>query len=239
MIEVKFKRINVDTVRCLITEEELHENGLDVDDFLANDGKTEEFLRRIITMAETEVGYKAHGGNISIQVSVLPDHVLALTFSEKTNAGIMNVLENLKSVMENLSKNVAEASQQAQPETDETKITIPGAKEKQAHVVSDGIIPGSCEYQIQFDRMEYFDAYSRSVQLEMPVENRLYKLPQDHMYFLLMKKGDMNDRQLCRLLSTALDFATGVYSHDAVRAFIEEHGESIIEKNAIQVMQQL
>ena len=48
MIEVKFKRINVDTVRCLITEEELHENGLDVDDFLANDGKTEEFLRRLI-----------------------------------------------------------------------------------------------------------------------------------------------------------------------------------------------
>ena len=235
---MKFKRINVDTVRCLITEEELHENGLDVDDFLANDGKTEEFLRRIITMAETEVGYKVHGGNISIQVSVLPDHVLALTFSEKTNAGIMNVLENLKSVMENLSKNVAEVSQ-AQQEAEESKIPIQGTGEKQAHAVSDGIIPGSCEYQIQFDSMEYFDAYSRSVLLEMPVENRLYKLQQDHMYFLLMKKGDMNDRQLCRLLSTALDFATGIYSHDAVRAFIEEHGESIIEKNAIQVMQQL
>ncbi len=238
MIEVKFKRVNVDTVRCLITEEELHENGLDVDDFLANDGKTEEFLRRIITMAETEVGYKVHGGNISIQVSVLPDHVLALTFSEKTNAGIMNVLENLKSVMENLSKNAAEVSQ-AQQEAEESEIPIQGAREKQAHAVSEGIIPGSCEYQIQFDSMEYFDAYSRSVLLEMPVENRLYKLPQDHMYFLLMKKGDMNDRQLCRLLSTALDFATGIYSHDAVRAFIEEHGESIIEKNAIQVMQQL
>ena len=235
---MKFKRINVDTVRCLITEEELHENGLDVDDFLANDGKTEEFLRRIITMAETEVGYKEHGGNISIQVSVLPDHVLALTFSEKTNAGIMNVLENLKSVMENLSKNAAEVSQ-AQQEAEESEIPIQGAREKQAHAVSEGIIPGSCEYQIQFDSMEYFDAYSRSVLLEMPVENRLYKLPQDHMYFLLMKKGDMNDRQLCRLLSTALDFATGIYSHDAVRAFIEEHGESIIEKNAIQVMQQL
>lgn len=238
MIEVKFKRVNVDTVRCLITEEELHENGLDVDDFLANDGKTEEFLRRIITMAETEVGYKVHGGNISIQVSVLPDHVLALTFSEKTNAGIMNVLENLKSVMENLSKNAAEVSQ-AQQEAEESEIPIQGAREKQAHAVSEGIIPGSCEYQIQFDSMEYFDAYSSSVLLEMPVENRLYKLPQDHMYFLLMKKGDMNDRQLCRLLSTALDFATGIYSHDAVRAFIEEHGESIIEKNAIQVMQQL
>ena len=235
---MKFKRVNVDTVRCLITEEELHENGLDVDDFLANDGKTEEFLRRIITMAETEVGYKVHGGNISIQVSVLPDHVLALTFSEKTNAGIMNVLENLKSVMENLSKNAAEVSQ-AQQEAEESEIPIQGAREKQAHAVSEGIIPGSCEYQIQFDSMEYFDAYSRSVLLEMPVENRLYKLPQDHMYFLLMKKGDMNDRQLCRLLSTALDFATGIYSHDEVRAFIEEHGESIIEKNAIQVMQQL
>ena len=47
---MRFKRIDVDTVRCIISEEELMENGLEVDDFLQNDGRTESFLRKIISM---------------------------------------------------------------------------------------------------------------------------------------------------------------------------------------------
>ena len=96
---MRFKRIDVDTVRCIISEEELMENGLEVDDFLQNDGRTESFLRKIISMAEEEVGYKVQGGNITIQVAVLPEHTLALTFSEKPELGISNMLENLKSAV--------------------------------------------------------------------------------------------------------------------------------------------
>ena len=99
---MRFKRIDVDTVRCIISEEELMENGLEVDDFLQNDGRTESFLRKIISMAEEEVGYKVQGGNITIQVAVLPEHTLALTFSEKPELGISNMLENLKSAVESL-----------------------------------------------------------------------------------------------------------------------------------------
>ena len=49
---MKFKRIDTETVRCLISEEELSENGLVLDDFFNNKGKTEEFVRRVIAMAE-------------------------------------------------------------------------------------------------------------------------------------------------------------------------------------------
>ena len=54
---MKFKRIDTETVRCLISEEELSENGLVLDDFFNNKGKTEEFVRRVIAMAEQEVDY--------------------------------------------------------------------------------------------------------------------------------------------------------------------------------------
>ena len=98
--------VNLANVEEYITikEEELMENGLEVDDFLQNDGRTESFLRKIISMAEEEVGYKVQGGNITIQVAVLPEHTLALTFSEKPELGISNMLENLKSAVESLGK---------------------------------------------------------------------------------------------------------------------------------------
>ena len=59
---MKFKRIDTETVRCLISEEELSENGLVLDDFFNNKGKTEEFVRRVIAMAEQEVDYRVQGG---------------------------------------------------------------------------------------------------------------------------------------------------------------------------------
>ena len=42
---MRFKRISTDTVRCIVSQDELMENGLDMDDFMSNSGRTEEFLR--------------------------------------------------------------------------------------------------------------------------------------------------------------------------------------------------
>ena len=96
---MKFRRIDVETVRCLISEEELNENGLDMDDFLQNGKKTEEFLRKIVSMAENEVGYKAPGGSLSVQASILPNHTLSLTLTEKQDSNLIDILESLRSAV--------------------------------------------------------------------------------------------------------------------------------------------
>lgn len=253
---MKFKRINVDTVRCLITEEELTQKGLEVEDFLANDGKTEGFLREIINKAEEEVGYKVQGGNISVQVSVLPEHVVALTFSEKAGDGIINMLENLKSAVDNLSKNVKQEagkqdvdqgteqqkmegnrndSENNQKEEQSSTIPFAGLTGKNNCLVKEGRL----NYQIQFDSLDTFLAYCNAIRLEMPVENSLYKLPKENVYFLLMKKEPMDDRQICRLLSASLEFNSGIFSHNGMMAYILEHGECLIPENAIQKIQEM
>lgn len=258
---MKFKRINVDTVRCLITEEELTRNGLEVEDFLANDGKTESFLREIINKAEEEVGYKVQGGNISVQVSVLPEHVIALTFSEKAGNGIINMLENLKSAVDHLSQNVKQEAekqdageqelvdgteqqkmQDSEDFSDKTtkeeqpvNIPIMGFPGKQDCLVKEGRL----NYQIQFDSLDTFIAYCNAIRLEMPVENSLFKLQKENVYILLMKKEPMNDRQLCRLLSASLEFNSGIFSHNGMMAYVLEHGECLIPDNAIQKIQEM
>lgn len=95
------------------------------------------------------------------------------------------------------------------------------------------------DYQICFDSLDIFGEYCRSVLLEVAVENSLYKLESENAYFLLLNKGQMTDKQLCRLLGAALEFASGIYSNDAVNAYIREHGVALIEENAIQNMQEL
>ena len=100
---MRFKRIDEETVRCLISESELNENGLELEDFLNNKGKTEDFLKKIISMAQQEVDYKVQGGPISVQVAVLENHTLALTLSEKQEQNIADMLKNLRSAVEVLA----------------------------------------------------------------------------------------------------------------------------------------
>ncbi len=241
-VALKFKRIDVDTVRCLVSEQELMENGLAVEDFLQNDSKTEAFLRRVISQAEEEVGYKVKGGNISIQVSVLPDHVLALTFSEKPDAGILGMLENLKSAVENFSKSMKEESggsgDHAMDVFRAARETAGAASEEKEEPSSNALSGRDGKYQLCFDSLDIVADYCTAITLEIPVENCLYKLESEQAFFLLIEKGEMDERQLCRLLSAALEFASGIFCSGPLEAYIREHGERITE-NAVQLMQQI
>ena len=105
---MRFKRVSTDTVRCIVTQDELKENGLEMDDFLSNNGRTEEFLRKMIALAEQEVGFKVQGGPLTIQVAILSENKLALTFSERQTGNLMELLEGLRSAMSNLSNAVNE-----------------------------------------------------------------------------------------------------------------------------------
>lgn len=285
---MRFKRIDVDTVRCIISEEELMENGLEVDDFLQNDGRTESFLRKIISMAEEEVGYKVQGGNITIQVAVLPEHTLALTFSEKPELGISNMLENLKSAVESLVKNAPDIENLKQAakglaNQDNTDEDIADSKEQKyaaagafseensatdaaKETSDDGNVAGtqpeqsdsktedSTEkqqstggfalkdrnfYQLCFADMERVIRYAKGVRLELPMKSSLYYLTREDAYYLLFEKGELNDKQLCRLLSASLEFADDIYAHGPTRAYIMEHGKCILPEQALEHLQEI
>lgn len=220
---MKFKRIDVDTVRCLISEDELFENGLEVEDFLQSSEKTEDFLRKILSQAAEEVGYRIQGGNISIQVAVLPNHVLALTFSEKPDNGIMNMLDHLKNAVEAISQNVQDMKEKNEDDD----------ADKEAKEAQPVKLVSRPKYQLCFGSLDMVIAYCRGVRLEIPVEAQLYKLASKNSYFLLLKKGDMTDKQICRLLGAALEFSTGVYADSGLQAYIIEHGELLVKENAI------
>ena len=126
---MRFKRISTDTVRCIVTQDELKENGLEMDDFLSNDGKTEEFLRKMIALAEQEVGFKVQGGPLTIQVAVLPENKLALTFSEKQAGNLMEFIEGLRSAMNNLSNVFSEKKSEQT-----SKVPVTGRKKKDMYL---------------------------------------------------------------------------------------------------------
>ena len=220
---MKFKRIDVETVRCLVSEEELQENGLNMDDFLSNGEKTEGFLRKIVSMAQEEVGYKVPGGSLSVQASILPNRVLSLTFSEKQGQGIMDILKNLKNAVSKLSEAMQEAEKKA---AEPDQAALAGIAKKNS-------------YQIEFSKLDYLMRYASAVYLAVPVENIIYHLDRNDRYYLVIMKGRMSEDQICRILSASLDFCEAIYSDEALLAYLDEHGEKILERSALQILQNI
>ncbi len=229
---MKFKRINVDTVRCIVSETELNENGLQMDDFLQNDGKTEEFLRKIVSMAEEEVGFKVQGGPLSVQVAILPEHSLALTFSERADNNIMNILQNLKSAVDSLSglgKKIEDTEEAARQETAETD--------------QDTLVEGYDKrlYILQFNSMDQIITYAKSIVLEEPIVSSVFRLREHGVdnYYLLIERNGLGDKEICKVISASVEFMEDACAELYKAAYLAEHGVCLLQKDALEVLQKL
>ena len=223
---MRFKRISTDTVRCIITQDELKENGLEMDDFLSNDGRTEDFLRKMIALAEQEVGFRVQGGPLTIQVAVLPENKLALTFSEKQAGNFMELLESLRSAMSNLSNAVNE-KQKEKEKTDET--AVPASKRE--------------VYLLEFIDLKSLQAFctglAENIEEEFHLNSELYLLEDENVYCLILRRGGMNEKQICRIMSASLEFMDAVSAQEGQVAYIREHGRCIVADHAISQLQRL
>ena len=92
-----FRKIDQNTVQCILTEEEMNAYGFQVEDFFSNQEKSRDFLEHLVERAEEEVGYEAKGGMISMQIMKMPNNDLCITFSEHDKEdGIMNMLQHIQ-----------------------------------------------------------------------------------------------------------------------------------------------
>ena len=99
---MQFRRLDENTVRCILSQEDMEARGLEFEDFFTDKDKTKNFLADIVRQAQEEVGYEASSESVAMQVMPLPDNRLALTFSEKNDMSLKSMLGNIKSALEEL-----------------------------------------------------------------------------------------------------------------------------------------
>lgn len=87
--------------------------------------------------------------------------------------------------------------------------------------------------------MERAIFYAKGVRLELPMKSSLYYLTREDAYYLLLEKGELSDKQLCRLLSASLEFADDIYAHGPTQAYIMEHGKCILPEQALEHLQEI
>lgn len=97
---MEFKRINENTVSCIITQEDMDEQGIVLQDLLEKKKEAMDFLHEVVERAEEEVDYKPSGEITPMQIAILQDQSICITLSENPEAAITEILKMISSKLD-------------------------------------------------------------------------------------------------------------------------------------------
>lgn len=229
---MKIERVDDKTVKCFLSNEELEEHDIDYKDFLLRNDKAKEIVQEIMLRAQQEVDYTPPKYAFDLQIMMLPDQGLLLTFSEKDpleNATAEQIMQFLKE-MKNILLKTKEQAGLPSPGTGGSGNTgsTPASPSGQ-EAASQARQPDFAVFS--FASLRSVMEYASALPSNLRINSKLYAM--DDIYLLYLQKGAASYARYSRACVQALEFA-GLYCADEERVlFLEEHAECLIAEKAV------
>lgn len=93
---MEFIRVNDHMIKCLISEADMDQYDISIEDFFSRSENAMEFLHEIVKQAEQEVDYRPEGPLTSLQIAPIPDKGIAIFLTEKPQIDLKTILQSLK-----------------------------------------------------------------------------------------------------------------------------------------------
>lgn len=223
---MKYRKINDATVQCIISNADMEAYGLTISDIFERNEKGEGFLRNVIERAHEEVGYEINSSNIAMQITPLKDKGLIVTFSDEGAEGFQGMLKQLKDILAGQAVNDMKEAMQALEE-EERSGENPEEEISQPEKASVDEPLRIFWFETMGDLLEYSAASFG----EKSLYSKLYKA-QDG-YYLVVEKNRLSWQNFNKISAQVLEFGR-IYPYPKSKLdYLEEHGECLIEKQAL------
>ncbi|RDY31045.1 adaptor protein MecA [Lachnotalea glycerini] len=251
VVDMTFSKINEYTVQCVITMSEIDQMGYALQELYTNREAASEFMRNIMKKGE-EAGFQLNSNLQEIQAMLLSDSKLVLSFTavdpdRQVNQMIENILaasdaveligkEHLKEILHMTGKEKFMCFQEImaqyndmidQPNQDEAKTKE--LKEEKSN------IKDKKQYMFQFANLSHLEQLCKSVKSQIP--SSLYR--NNEQYYLLTDFAGMDQDVVNSFIVRAMEFAARIENNKLVLAYIKEHANHMLEKEAIDVLKKL
>ncbi len=212
---MKFSRIDEETVRCVLSEEDMKEQGIEIEDFFKNKDKIQKFLEGIVEQAREEVGYESDSGVLAMQVMPLPENGLAIIFSENPENNFREMFKSLKDVVGEIA----------------SEITDTLAKKEEGAKAGIRIH--------RFASLSRIEEFCYAVPMDKRIKSQVYKDEAQKTYYLVMEKGRTAAKLFNLVNERAFEFGEYVSDQPIQLTYIQEHYTCLIKKNAISILQRI
>lgn len=217
---MKIERVDEKTVKCFLSNEELEEYEIDYKDFVMRSEKAKEVVQEIIEHATEEVGYTPPRFAFDLQIMMVADQGLVLTFSDRDpDINDSNQLIECLKEMKRILQKTREATEQMAP----AKTQQDGAGQEAISRPEDAVFV--------FSSLRNAMEYAVALPGNLRVESALYEW--GGFYYLHLQRGHAAYERYSRACIQALEFAA-LYAADEVRILqLKEHGTCLIAEKAV------
>lgn len=229
---MRIERVDDKTVKCYISNEELEEYDIDYKDFIMRSDKAKEIVQEIIEQAEEEVGYKPPKFAFDLQIMLLPDHGLLLTFSErdpemKDGDQLMECLKEMKRMLLDTKDKGDKAG--AGKEIQAEDIPLPADSKTPRKEETKKAPPEFAVFV--FSTLGKVLEFAAVLPANLRVESALYGM--NGYYYLFFCRGHASYERYSRACVQALEFAALYTAEEKHTLRIKEHGSCLIEEKAV------
>lgn len=229
---MKYRRIDKDTVQCIVTGEDLQELGLSMTDIFERNERGEGFLRDLIEEAHQEVGYTCSGNNIAMQITPFKDNGMVITFSEEPENAFKSFFEHMKEVLTNAGVDGIESIE------DLHKLGMHETKTENSKTNNMTDVTQVAETRIiEFESIEHVIEFAKITTNPSQVRSCLVKV--EDKYYVVLLKNRMSWKNYNKLTARAFDFGKIIYEVDDKLIYLGEHGEVLIENGALNKLSKL
>lgn len=258
---MEFERIGKNTVKCHMTVEEMNEYGLRIEDFFTNQEKSRDFLEQLVERAEEEIGYEVESGMISMQLMRMPDDSLVITFSDKGEEGLQNMLNQIQNLAGMIDEGTAESLMEAMAReagaTSEDELhqeenmldfeENAGKKgkgsfhqyQKEAEKKRQEKIrkSQSASRVYRFGNISPLENFAQHMEMQKTFPSKLYKNRRTGEWYLLIKKGKLKLDEYQAVCQRLMEYGELAVSRPFMEQYCKEHFDCIIAKRALQTIQ--
>lgn len=240
---MKIERVDEKTVKCFISNAELEEYDISYKDFVMRSDKAREIVEEIMAQAVEEVDYRPPQFAFDLQIMMLPDQGMLLTFTERTpedlknGANLLNYLREMRRIlMEKLgteSSVIAGLMAQAV-----AAATGRSAAAQQGIESSDDSLHRPSEAAqrprfaiFRFSSMHSLCEYAAVLPRNLRVASKLYR--DGDTYYLYLERGGASYDRYSRASIQALEFGELYAATEEKLTYLEEHGKCLIGEKAL------
>lgn len=220
---MKIERVDERTVKCFLSNEELEEYDIDYKDFILRSDKAREVVQEIIEQAEEQVGYKPPRFAFDLQIMMLPDQGLLLTFSEKDSEfrdgeQLIECLKEMKQILDRAKDKIGMAG------TENSGETVLEPPKRQPVLRPDFAV-------FSFSRLTNVMSYATAIPGNLRMDSELYEM--DGNYYLFLRKGYASYERFSRACVQAMEFGSLYTADEGKTTPLKEHGTCLIETKAL------
>lgn len=238
-----FNRVNEHMVQCIIEVHEIDQMGYVLQEIYTNREIATNFMRRVIEKGE-EAGFQLNNEQLDIQAILLPNHKLVLNFTDSNpdnsmNRTIENILgayeavkmvgkEKLEEILNMTGKEKAVAFQETmvgfRELMQQANLDVQRREEEANPAKKDKVKKD--KYILSFSGLSDMRKFCKNTAVEVP--SKVYKDGKN--FYLLVDLNELNQNTIDSFVFQAQDFAQEIKNDHLAAAYIEEHGDKMMDK---------